>query len=75
MTSRGGENLIARGQNLPQVALHPRVWEQCPYVLLRHGLALRTGGCVEKIIKRESRVVVANGRTGGDREVPKQPAR
>ena len=32
--------------------------------------------CVlEKIIKRESRVVVANGRTGGDREVPKQPAR
>ena len=30
---------------------------------------------VEKIIKRESRVVVANGRTGGDREVPKQPAR
>ena len=25
---------------------------------------------MEKIIKRESRVVVANGRTGGDREVP-----
>ena len=44
-------------------------------VLLRRGLALRTDGCVEKIIKRESRVVVANGRAGGDREVPKQPAR
>ena len=53
----------------------PRVWEQRPCVLLRHGLALLTGVCVEKIIKRESRVVVANGRTGGDREVPKQPAR
>ena len=26
-------------------------------------------------MKWESRVVVANGRTGGDREVPKQPAR
>ena len=44
-------------------------------VLLRHGLALRTDGSVEKIIKRESRLVVANGRAGGNREVPKQPAR
>ena len=45
------------------------------FAAARYGLALRTGGCVEKIMKRESRVVVANGRTGGDREVPKQPAR
>ena len=45
------------------------------FAVARYGLALRTGGCVEKIMKRESRVVVANGRTGGDREVPKQPAR
>ena len=44
-------------------------------VLLWHGLALRTDGCVEKIIKRKSRVVVTNGKAGGDREVPKQPAR
>ena len=44
-------------------------------VLLRHWLALRTDGCVEKIIKRESRVVVANGRAGGDRDVAKQQAR
>ena len=43
-------------------------------VAARVGVAY-TGGYVEKIIKRESRVVVANGRTGGDREVPKQPAR
>ena len=39
-------------------------------VLLRHGLALRTGGCVEKNIKRESRVVVSNGRAGRDRKSP-----
>ena len=45
------------------------------FAAARRGLALRTGGCVEKFIKRESRVIVANGRTGGDREVPKQPAR
>ena len=46
------------------------------FAAARVGVAYwRHGGCVEKIIKRESRVVVANGRTGGDREVPKQPAR
>ena len=46
------------------------------FAAARVGVAYwRFAGCVEKIIKRESRVVVANGRTGGDREIPKQPAR
>ena len=73
---KGRENLIARGQKLTASRITPTCLGTASpaAVLLRHGLALRTDGCVEKI-KRESRVVVANGRTGGDREVPKQPAR